>query len=171
MDCAEDKIRHLLERKDSEMGKTIKLFVAGLPQSRGSKRAFPFKRKNGKLGVACSDNNPKSKDWMASIASEIYCEMRRHDSPPLTGPIGLRMTFTLPRPKSHYGTGKNASVLKPTAPKYHTSKPDRGKLARAVEDALTAIAYADDSQVCCGPIEKIYGDRPGVEIELTPMTG
>ncbi len=151
---------------------TVRFFVAGLPQSRGSKRAFPFKRKDGKLGVAVSDDNPKSEDWMARVAHEAIDRMYTATTStlqPLTGPIGLRLTFIMPRPKSHYGTGKNASVLKPTAPKYHTSKPDRGKLARAVEDALTAIAYVDDSQVCAGPIEKIYGDRPGVEIELTPM--
>jgi Holliday junction resolvase RusA-like endonuclease len=148
--------------------KTIRFFVPGLPQSRGSKRAFPFKKKNGGLGVSVSDNNPKSKDWMASISHEADDAM---NGARFVGPIGLRLTFTMPRPKSHYGTGKNASVLKPTAPKYHTSKPDRGKLARAVEDALTQIVYVDDSQVCCGPIEKVYGDRPGVEIEITPMQG
>lgn len=154
------------------MTQTIKIFVPGLPQSRGSKRAFPFKRKNGKLGVAVSDNNPKSRDWMAVVADGINQELLRRIvvcEYPLSGPIGLRLTFVMPRPKSHYGTGKNAGVLKPNAPKYHTSKPDRGKLARAVEDALTLIAYVDDSQVCAGPIEKVYGDRPGVEIELTPM--
>lgn len=149
------------------MTTTIKFFVAGLPQSRGSKRAFPFKRKNGQLGVAVSDDNPKSKDWMACI-SQAACEAVA--TAPLEGPIGLRITFTMPRPKAHFGTGKNSGVLKATAPKYHTSKPDRGKLARAVEDALTQIAYCDDSQVCAGPIEKVYGERPGVEIELTPMS-
>jgi Holliday junction resolvase RusA-like endonuclease len=153
------------------MTSTIKLFIPGIPQSRGSKRAFPFKTRSGKLAVSVSDNNPRSRDWMASIADSIYCEMRRCDRPPLGGPIGLRMTFTMPRPKSHYGTGRNANALKPTAPKYHTSKPDRGKLARAVEDALTGVAYLDDAHVCCGPIEKVYGDAPGVEIELTPMGG
>lgn len=155
------------------MSETIKLFVPGLPQSRGSKRAFPFKRKNGKLGVAVSDNNPKSRDWMAVVSDAINQELIRRIVAckfPLSGPIGLRLTFVMPRPKAHYGTGKNAGVLKLTSPKYHTSKPDRGKLARAVEDALTLIAYVDDSQVCCGPIEKVYGDRPGVEIELTPMS-
>lgn len=155
------------------MSETIKFFVPGLPQSRGSKRAFPFKKKSGGLGVAVSDNNPRSKDWMASISHETNQEILRRFVAckfPLGGcPIGLRLTFIMPRPKAHFGTGKNAGVLKATAPKYHTSKPDRGKLARAVEDALTMIAYVDDSQVCCGPIEKIYGDRPGVEIEITPM--
>lgn len=149
---------------------TIRFFVPGIPQSRGSKRAFPIKRRNGSIGVAVSDNNPNSREWMGVVSLVTTAEMTAIQSPPITGPIGLRMTFIMPRPKSHYGTGKNASVLKPTAPKYHTSKPDRGKLQRAVEDALTGIAYMDDSQVCCGPVEKVYGDRPGVEVEITPMS-
>lgn len=146
---------------------TIKFFVAGKPQPRGSKRAFPFKRKNGKLGVSVSDDNPNSRDWMASVSLAAADSFQ--GTLPIVGPVGLRLTFIMPRPKGHFGTGRNAGVLKPTAPTYHTSKPDRGKLQRAVEDALTSIAYIDDSQVCCGPIEKVYGDRPGVEIELTDM--
>jgi Holliday junction resolvase RusA-like endonuclease len=152
---------------------SIRIFVPGIPQSRGSKRAFPFKKKNGGLGVAVSDNNPKSKDWMACIAHAAHEAMLPtcYYGCPLSGPIGLHIKFVMPRPKAHFGTGKNASVLKPNAPHYHTSKPDRGKLARAVEDALTQICYIDDSQVCCGPVEKVYGEQPGVEITLTPMTG
>jgi Holliday junction resolvase RusA-like endonuclease len=146
---------------------TIKFFVAGKPESRGSKRAFAFKRKNGKLGVSMADSNPRSKDWMSTISIAASQAMRGREI--ITGPIGLRLTFTMPRPKSHYGTGKNAAVLKPTAPKYHTSAPDRLKLARGVEDAMSNVVYQDDAQTVCGPVEKLYGDRPGVEIEITPM--
>jgi Holliday junction resolvase RusA-like endonuclease len=158
--------------------RTIKFFVAGIPMSRGSKRAFPFKKKNGKLGVAVSDNNPKSKDWMVTVAYAAEGELvdardkgwsLEDARTAFFGPIGLRLTFIMPRPKSHFYHRRTGSVIREDAPKYHTSKPDRGKLARAVEDALTGIAYLDDSQVCAGPIEKVYGDRPGVEIELTPM--
>ena len=146
---------------------TIRLFVAGKPQSRGSKRAFPFRRKGGQLAVAVSDDNPKSRDWMAIVADQFAQAMAGRD--PFSGPVGLRLRFVMPRLKSHFGTGKNAMVLKSNAPHYHTSKPDRGKLARGVEDAITGIGYLDDSQVCCGPIEKVYGECPGVEIELTEM--
>jgi Holliday junction resolvase RusA-like endonuclease len=156
------------------MGQTIKFFVAGLPAPRGSKNSYvplnrktnqPYRRANGGVMVQTVDTNPKSKPWMSTIshaASTLF-------DVPLSGAIGLRLTFTMPRPKSHFRSVSKRPVLRDDAPKYHTSKPDRGKLARAVEDALTAIAYVDDSQVCCGPIEKVYGDRPGVEIELTAM--
>ncbi len=145
---------------------TIKFFVAGLPQSRGSKRAFPFKKKNGGLGVAVSDNNPKSKDWMATVAVEAADSME--GTPIFTGPVGVLMRFVMRRPKSHY---KKNGELKDLAEKfhYHATRPDRGKLQRGVEDALTGIVYVDDAQVCCGPVEKVYGEQPGVWIEVTPM--
>lgn len=149
------------------MGQSITFFVPGIPQSRGSKQAFPFRRKNGSLGVAVSDDNPKSKDWMASVAQMASEAIRGF---PLQGPVGVRMTFVMPRPKHHFGTGRNAHVLKDSAPRYHSARPDRGKLQRAVEDALTGIGYLDDAQICCGPVEKIYGQRPGVEIAITAMS-
>jgi hypothetical protein len=50
----------------------------------------------------------------------------------------MSLVFVKPRPKAHYGTGRNAEVLKDSAPAAPGVKPDTGKLARAVEDALTA---------------------------------
>lgn len=158
------------------MTQTIKFFVAGLPQSRGSKQSFvpldrktkqPFRRPNGGLVVSTVDDNPKSKNWMAIVSHETALAFR--GALPMVGPVGLRMTFIMPRPKAHFRSVNKQPVLRDDAPKYHTTKPDRLKLARGTEDAMTSIAYLDDSQIVCGPIEKIYGDRPGVEIELTPM--
>lgn len=57
----------------------------------------------------------------------------------------MSLVFVKPRPKSHYGTGRNAEVLKDSAPAQPGVKPDTGKLARAVEDALTGVLYTDDS--------------------------
>lgn len=154
---------------------TISFFVAGKPQPRGSKRAFPFKRKTGKLGVTVSDMNPNSKDWMGSIAQRAQDAM--NGRPPIAGPVSLRLEFIMPRPASHHRGGKRENELKPTAPHYHTIAPDRSKLCRAVEDALSQVVYVDDRQIVGGWIEKHYGDRPGVHVEimevepLTPTQG
>ena len=151
------------------MATTIQFFVAGKPQPRGSKNAFAFRRKTGKLGVGMSDSNPKSGDWMAAVS--VVAQQAMNGSPPLTGPVALRLEFIMPRPKGHYGSGKNSDKLKPSAPYWHTGKPDRLKLARAVEDALTSIVYADDSQTIAGPITKRYGVNPGVQIVVEELNG
>ena len=91
--------------------------------------------------------------------------------PPLTGPVAVRCTFRFTRPKSHYGTGRNAGVLKPTAPLYMTSAPDGDKLLRLVNDALTiAGVLDDDARVALQRAEKVYADSPGSLIEVFRLT-
>lgn len=60
---------------------------------------------------------------------------------PLSGPVVLRAHFILPRPKS-----KTKKTL--PNPRYASeSKPDLDNLEKALMDALTGIAWRDDSQV------------------------
>lgn len=61
--------------------------------------------------------------------------------------VVVGMAFTVERAKSHYGSGKNADVLKPDAPDYPTGRPDLSNLVKLVEDALTGVAWDDDDQV------------------------
>lgn len=138
----------------------ITFFVPGIPKPGGSK-VPGFNRKTGKGFVrpACD----KVKGWMQTVAYFAYNEYKGEI---LTGPIWLSMTFVMPRPKNHYGMGGNAGILKATAPYWHTSMPDRTKLLRSTEDALKGIVWKDDSQVCDGPIQKIYGEKPGVVITI-----
>lgn len=68
-------------------------------------------------------------------------------------PIDITMVFIMQRPKS---------VKRPLP----SVAPDLDKLVRGVLDALTGIAYADDSQVVSIHAHKIYGATPGVEVRL-----
>ena len=69
-------------------------------------------------------------------------------STPITSPIGLTVIFYMPRPKGHYGTGRNEGKLKSSAPLFPTSVPDIDKLVRSTLDGMTeGGAFRDDSQV------------------------
>lgn len=85
-------------------------------------------------------------------------------------PVTVAMVFLLPRPRGHYGTGRNASQTRPSAPPCPTGKPDLSKLVRAVEDALTvARVWRDDAQVVSANVAKIWaseGEPPGVLVEI-----
>ena len=71
-----------------------------------------------------------------------------------------------PRPRAHYGTGRNANRLKDSAPLWHDKRPDVDKLARAVLDAITESGtLRDDCQVVALSARKRYGP-PGVAITL-----
>ena len=84
----------------------------------------------------------------------------------MTGPVGLRMIFSRPRPKSHYNS---KGGLKANAPRAHTIRPDAGKLARGAMDALTGVAYEDDSQVVTESHYKQWGDTGWVFIQVWPL--
>jgi len=87
---------------------------------------------------------------------------------PFEGPLCVDLTFWFPRPQSHY-KGK-AKVLRPSAPIWHTTKPDRDNLDKAVMDALTqAGIWRDDKQVCDGRIRKMYCEpgNEGCQVEIS----
>jgi crossover junction endodeoxyribonuclease RusA len=79
---------------------------------------------------------------------------------PYTGPVVLRLSFVLPRPKS----APKARVLPAT------KRPDCDKLARACFDAMSGVCYLDDAQVVDFRASKqvaLYGDGPGCYITVT----
>ena len=90
---------------------------------------------------------------LAAWRSAVALEARKAGAFPTRAPINLNMTFVLVKPR----TVKRNS---PTVP------PDLDKLIRGVLDALTAIAYTDDSQVIEITAKKIYGELPGVTIDI-----
>lgn len=63
-------------------------------------------------------------------------------------PIAIAAEFVFLRPKSHFGTGKNANIVKASAPDQHAQSPDLAKLIRAVEDSMTGKIWLDDKLVC-----------------------
>ncbi len=130
----------------------VRFTVFGRPQQRGSKTPWlprhkdgSLVTKNGRPVIATMDSNKKSKDWMAQVRQAAGAA---YSGELLRGPISFSVTFYFARPQSHFGSGKNAGVLKTSAPLHHTQTPDVGKLVRAVEDALTGVVWADDKQVC-----------------------
>ena len=75
---------------------------------------------------------------------------------PMSGPLKAQIEFYMPRPKSHYGTGKNSGILKPNAPGYHTVKPDTDNLIKFVLDCLNGIAFHDDALIFSLYANKYY---------------
>lgn len=141
----------------------IRFTVLGTPATAGSKNAFPFKKANGQLGVRVAHSNPQFQSWRHLV---VCSAQEAYRGPVLTGPIQLTLKFMRPRPKGHYRTGKNAGVLKDDAPKFPTTKPDCTKLTRAIEDALKAVIWKDDSQVVSQVIDKVWGEQAGCVVEI-----
>jgi len=133
--------------------------VHGLPIAQGSKRVI------GKAVI--ESNQAKLKPWRQDVAGAAVAAM--NGSSPYSGPVSVKVMFFLPRPKSHYGTGRNSEHLKSAAPVAPAVKPDVDKLTRAVLDALTGIVFHDDSQVVDLYAHKVYAEYanyPGCMVEV-----
>jgi Holliday junction resolvase RusA-like endonuclease len=141
----------------------IRFFVAGVPAPGGSKRPVRLGGTGRILLVDDAKGNGPWRERVALAARQAYA------GPPLAGPLAVEFAFVVARPKGHYGSGRNAQAVRPTAPKYPTGRPDTTKLIRAAEDSLKGICWLDDSQIVRQFGSKDYGDRPGVTITIRPL--
>lgn len=149
---------------------TLRIVVYGKPEPAGSKNAYAVRKDGVPTGkIAVSDANPRAKSWQREVgdaAREAMDNAPLEFDPFVLGPLDVSMIFYVQRPKGHYGTGRNAHKLKPSAPAYPAVKPDALKLARGTEDALTGIVWRDDSQVVDLHVAKRYGLPERCEIEI-----
>jgi Holliday junction resolvase RusA-like endonuclease len=155
----------------------------GLPAPQGSKRGFVAAGR----AVIVDDNKPALRTWRDDVK---LAALRALDATPDWDPtaqvVSLHATFTLPRPRSHYRTGKQTlHLLRDAAPEWPHTRPDLDKLLRAAGDALKAAGvYADDSRIVKITATKVYPthtryppgalDRPGAHLVVVAgvrMTG
>jgi Holliday junction resolvase RusA-like endonuclease len=126
------------------------LTVHGTPGPQGSK--------NRNAAGALYESSAKVKPWRQDV-KQAAVDALAHDEAwkPLDEQVHLEVVFTLPRPRSHYGTGRNAGVLKTSAPQHPAGKPDLDKLLRSTQDALKdAGVLRDDSVVTVTTATKTY---------------
>lgn len=143
----------------------LRFFVAGEPKTAGSKRAFVIPGKNGgKPRAIVTDDNVRSRDWKTDVQKTAVVAYGM--TPLWMGPMEVRLTFYRLRPKGHYRTGKNSHLLRDDVPAWPHVIPDVLKLARGVEDALSGIIWRDDAQIVGERLDKRFGDKPGVEVEI-----
>jgi Holliday junction resolvase RusA-like endonuclease len=168
----------------------IQFVVYGKPQPQGSTRTFIPQRKacpkceqsfvykdektgknQVKLEVECpkchaflrpilTSDNAELSTWRQEVTQAALEAVKGpHDPEDLPFPKGIavamRLSFYLLRPAS--------------APKRVThpvTRPDAGKLARAIEDALTGVVYRDDGQIVLRTVEKDFGAPQRVEVAV-----
>jgi crossover junction endodeoxyribonuclease RusA len=134
----------------------MQFFVPGIPAPQGSKT---------KWGTEASKN---LKPWRDSVINAA------HNAEPqevFFTDVHVDLTFFFPRPKSHYGTGRNATLLKSTAPEWKASAPDLDKLCRAVLDGLVqAGILRDDALVVSLGAGKLYDATPGARVTIRPVS-
>jgi Holliday junction resolvase RusA-like endonuclease len=88
---------------------------------------------------------------LAAWRSAIGLTAKMAGCKPTGEAVSMTLVFIMKKPKT-------VTRIDPTV------APDLDKLVRGALDALTAIAYKDDSQVIEIRAMKVYGEQPGVEI-------
>ena len=138
--------------------------IPGVAVPQGSMKPV---RMGPRLGV-----QPNNKQALYDYRARVAMAAQDIGVVPWEGPIELEATFFFQRPKAHFGTGRNASVLKESAPLYPTGKPDLDKVVRALLDGLTGACFKDDSQVVVVRAAKHYcpeGEGPQTVVSLWAM--
>lgn len=136
------------------MTKEIKISIPGKPVAKKRPR---FARR-GKFVMAYNDQQTEEGRFLL----ELKQQWSGH---PIDGPLDIEVWFFMPRPKCHFGTGKNAGILKDSAPKYHTKKADIDNLLKFVFDCFNGVVWNDDTQVVgCNAVKTYAKGGAGTRI-------
>lgn len=138
---------------ERECKAALTVTVPGEAAPQGSKRAF---MRGGRIALV--ESSKRVRPFRDSVAIAAVAE----GATIIDGPVELHVVFTFARPKSHF-TSKGA--IRSGAPDY-PGKSDIDKLCRAVADALTGIAYRDDSQVVRLVAHKRYGHQASTSLQV-----
>jgi Holliday junction resolvase RusA-like endonuclease len=122
------------------------IWIPGIPKPQARPRARVVK------GFA-SIYSPRG-PWRKTVARELASDQRVLIE---QLPVRVRLTFAIERPKSHYGTGRNAATVKPkfrVPPAGGTGDVDN--FAKAVLDECNGVLFRDDVQVTTLLVTKHY---------------
>lgn len=146
--------------------------IYGRPAPQGSKN---YMGQRGGRGVMV-ESSKYVKPWRSTVKADALAKRQSIAGwEPLDEALWVEMVFTSVRPRSHYRTGRNAHLLRDTAPPRPISKPDVSKLCRSTEDALTDAGVWRDDCVVADYLRlgKVYAgedkdalDAPGVRIRI-----
>ena len=114
--------------------------------------------------------DPSSKD-----KKQIWLQIAKFKPKrPFADAIMLKLIFTMPRPKSHYRTGKFKHILKDGYENIinHTFTPDLDNLVKLICDTVQGKdrMIVDDSQICMLQAEKVYGSSPMTEVIIEEIS-
>ena len=138
----------------------IDIQVPGVPVAQGS-----MVRRG--LGIAHS-NDKELRTWRHAVMSELVAAKPIGWNDSLA--VEVTVTFKFQRPQSHFGSGRNAHKLLPSAPKEKTTASDTDKLIRAVGDAIEQSGILrNDSYIVYWNAGKRYvytGEDPGMDLRI-----
>jgi Holliday junction resolvase RusA-like endonuclease len=149
------------------MVKRITFEILGNPKAQQRHRTYT-KGKDGRPLPFARNVDPSATD-----KDDLLAQIMQHrPEVPWAGPVSLTVYWFLPRPRSHYHTGKHAGELRPDAPVHCATKPDIDNLEKLLTDAMNGVFYQDDAQIVRVIKDKLYcpaAERPRTEVTLEKL--
>lgn len=144
------------------MKQTVITVRGATPAPQGSKRHVG--------GGVMIEQSKRVKPWRQAVAQAV---LDHGDWPTCyDGPVKVTFEFLFTRPAGHYGTGRNAGKLRPSARPHPSVAPDIDKLVRSTLDALTKDVplIDDDARIVRLRAVKRYTQwEPGADIVVTEV--
>lgn len=158
-------------------GETWRMTVVGRAVPQGDLSAVPLQRrdgspvigKGGRQIVNMIHSNEKTlKPWRQEIAqAAVMAGWPGGGLAALEEAVLVRITFDFTRPAAHEGTGRNAGIIKDSAPLYpEKTGGDVDKLARAVLDALTGHVWKDDKLIVGLSVRRRYAQQERIHVTV-----
>jgi Holliday junction resolvase RusA-like endonuclease len=133
--------------------------VIGEPAPKGSSRAILRGGHAVNVPGGSNVNLRKIQAWTRAVEAQAG-EAMAGRRPFVDAPLVVSVLFRIERPGGQWRKGRYGEALKPTAPAFPATRPDIDKLARSTLDALTGIAWDDDSRIVILVAGKVYA-KPG----------
>lgn len=120
----------------------LKFFIPGEPKPQGRPRAMSM----GKFTKVYSPTT----EWKEAV--KFHAAKQRETCDMVDEAMMVTLRFYLTRPKSHWGTGRNAGTVKPSAPEDAVGSRcgDVDNLAKAVLDAMQDAKLISDDRFVIG---------------------
>ncbi|MEC5291547.1 MULTISPECIES: RusA family crossover junction endodeoxyribonuclease [unclassified Aurantimonas] len=132
----------------------IEIILLGQPRGKGRPRVAEA----GHVYTPVSTRDYEA--WLKFGAQEVM-----GDRPPLAGPLRVDLRIVVPIARSWPKKRQEAARA---GTEFPTKKPDLDNIMKML-DALNLVAFVDDAQIVETKIEKIYGDKPGLWVTVTPI--
>lgn len=139
----------------------LRLVIPGTPATKGSLKCVG---QHGRHQLV--EQLPTTGPWVDRVADAARKHLAARADVDPGQAVGVEVTVSIPRVKSHHGTGRNLGRLKASAPIHPTGHGtgDSDKYVRGILDALQAAGVLrDDAQVVEQSGRKAYVDPDALE--------
>lgn len=137
--------------------------IPGEPVGKGRARHRHVKTKDGReFDMAFTPAKTRQYEGIVRTCGELAMRGRA----PLGQPLHVAVVIRV-RPPTSWPDWKRAAAL--AGGIVPDTKPDTDNVKKAVYDGLNGVVWADDCQVCDGAWRKVYHEKPGVLLKITPL--